>query len=117
MRQISYQDYRELVCDVEDKEAKYVNDKPIVIDFFATWCGPCKAMEPALKRVSEEFGDKVDFYKMDVDEQGVSKLATLFKMRSVPTIAYIKPGGEYTLSVGALPETTLKERIRTTFEL
>jgi thioredoxin-like negative regulator of GroEL len=54
---------------------------------------------------------------MDVDEQGVSKLATLFKMRSVPTIAYIKPGGEYTLSVGALPETTLKERIRTTFEL
>jgi thioredoxin 1 len=50
-----------MVCDVEDKEAKYVNDKPIVIDFFATWCGPCKAMEPTLKRVSEEFGDKVEF--------------------------------------------------------
>lgn len=117
MRQISYEDYRNLVCDVEEKDAIFTNTKPVVIDFFANWCGPCKAMEPTLKRVSDEFGDRIDFYKMDVDEPGASKLSTIFKIRSIPTIAYIKPGGEYVLSVGAMSETALKERIASTFEL
>ena len=75
-------------------EWKYLGDKPAIIDFFATWCGPCKALSPILEEVADKYKDQIYVYKVDVDQQ--EELAALFNIRSVPSLLFIpmegKPG-------------------------
>ena len=65
----------------------FKGDRPAVIDFYATWCGPCKAMAPHLERIAEEYDGKIDVYKVDVDQE--SELSAVFNIRSVPTLLFI----------------------------
>jgi thioredoxin 1 len=65
-------------------------DKPVLVDFYADWCGPCQMMAPVLKEVSSEFGDKVSIIKVDVDKN--QPIAQKFGVRSIPTMILFKKG-------------------------
>ena len=92
-----------------DFPALVQDDKPLVVDFFATWCGPCKKLSPTLDEVSEEFGDRVNIVKVDVDES--EDLAMTYGIRSVPTVLFFKNGQQVDKFVGALPKSEIVSKI------
>lgn len=92
-----------------DFPALVQDDKLLVVDFFATWCGPCKKLSPTLDEVSEEFGDRVNIVKVDVDES--EDLAMTYGIRSVPTVLFFKNGQQVDKFVGALPKSEIISKI------
>lgn len=72
---------------------------PVLVDFFATWCGPCRMLSPVLESVSEDYEGKVKFVKLDVDE--ASDIAKDYTVMSIPTLIIFKNGEESAKSVGA----------------
>jgi len=84
-------------------------DKPVLVDFFATWCGPCQTMTPILKEVKEDLGDNVKIIKIDVD---INKaLATKFQVRGVPTFMIFKNGKQVWRQAGLITKNELKQKI------
>ena len=92
-----------------DFPALVQDDKLLVVDFFATWCGPCKKLSPTLDEVIEEFGDRVNIVKVDVDES--EDLAMTYGIRSVPTVLFFKNGQQVDKFVGALPKSEIVSKI------
>lgn len=90
-------------------EWKYLGDKPAIIDFYADWCGPCKAMAPILEEVASEYGNDIYVYKINVDKE--PELAALFAVRNIPSLLFIPQDGQIQMSAGAIPKTELKEAI------
>lgn len=88
---------------------KYKGDKPAIVDFFATWCGPCKALGPVLEELAEEYEGKIYIYKVDVDQE--PELSGAFGIRSVPTLLFIPANGEPSMSPGAPSKAQLKQII------
>lgn len=89
------------------------DSKPVVVDFFATWCGPCKMLSPVVEELSKEI-DTVKFCKVNVDES--PKVASLFKIMSVPTLIFFKNGKEVSKSIGFSKKEVLKEKISQSFK-
>jgi len=85
------------------------NDIPVIIDFWATWCGPCRAFAPTFKSVANEFSLKVRFAKVDVDAE--SSVAQRFNIQSIPTLILFKNGKEIRRVAGALDAAKLKKFI------
>ncbi len=91
-------------------DAEVVNAAlPAVVDFFATWCGPCKIIGPVLDELAGEYAGKAVFGKVDVDEAG--DLAAKHQIRGVPTVMFFKGGKKITQLVGAYPKEKYKEEI------
>ena len=84
-------------------------DKPVLVDFFATWCGPCQTMTPILKEVKEDLGDNVKIIKIDVDKN--KALATKFQVRGVPTFMIFKNGKKLWHEAGTKTAAQLEEII------
>jgi thioredoxin len=90
-------------------EWKYLGDKPCIIDFYADWCGPCKAVAPILEELANEYEGKIYIYKVNTDEQ--QELAAAFGIQSIPTIYFCPMEGNPQMAMGALPKNTLKQAI------
>ena len=93
----------------QEFKTKVVNDPVAVIDFSATWCGPCRMPAPVLEEISEELSGKANFYNVDVDEDGA--LAAGFYINSVPTVLILKNGKVADQSVGFKPGPAMKSWI------
>lgn len=102
------------IADLNAREWKYLGDKPAVIDFFATWCGPCKAMGPVLEELSDEIAG-VDFYKLDVDRE--NDVAAAFGIRSVPTFLFIPKEGMPQMAAGMMPKAEFAKLIQQTLHV
>lgn len=81
---------------------------PMIIDFSATWCGPCKKLAPIIDEIAEEFTGKINVCKCDVDDN--EELAAMYGVRNIPTVVFIKDGKEVDRTVGALPKNALVEK-------
>ena len=68
------------------------NDKPVVVDFWAVWCGPCKLVAPEMEKIAEKYDGKIDVVKVDVDAN--PGLSQAYQVMSIPTIAFFKPGDQ-----------------------
>ena len=90
-------------------EWKYLGNKPCVIDFYATWCGPCRMVAPILKDLAKEYGDKIIIYKVDTDKE--KELSMAMGIQSLPTIVFIPQTGQPQVIVGAADKATFKRAI------
>lgn len=86
------------------------SDIPVLVDFWAEWCGPCKALGPALEEIAKEPGAGFKIAKVNVDEH--SELATRFEVMNIPTMILFKNGEEVDRMVGLMPKAKILERIK-----
>ncbi len=94
-----------------DTKWEYLGDRPCVIDFYATWCGPCKRLAPILEELSKEYSDEIYIYKVDAEQE--RELAYIFGVRSYPTIVFCPMSGTPEIALGLQPKEQLKTWIDT----
>lgn len=95
--------------EANPKDWKFEGSRPAIVDFYATWCGPCKMMHPILEALSLEYDGKVDIYQIDVDKE--QDLAAAFGIRSIPTLLMIPMKEDPRIMQGAMPKDQLKKTI------
>ncbi len=107
---LTKQTFLEKVFNYEqNKEWKFEGELPCIIDFWAPWCGPCRVVGPILDELSEIYKGKVNFYKVNTDEE--QELGTAFGIRSIPSLLFVPKEGQPKMAVGALPKETLIKAI------
>ncbi len=93
----------------KNKEWTFEGDVPCIIDFYADWCGPCKAIAPVLEALSEEYGGKINIYKVDTEKE--QELSAAFAIRSIPSMLFCPAEGQPQMAQGALPKEQLEKII------
>lgn len=108
---LTTQEFKDLVFEYDtEKDWKFKGDLPAIVDFWAPWCGPCKAIGPVLDELSKEYEGKLNIYKVDVDNE--PNLSGAFGIRSIPSILFIPVEGQPQMSMGALPKVELEKVIK-----
>ena len=92
----------------EDFDNKIKNEDVSVIQFSASWCGPCKALKPVMDKLSDDYKDKANFYITDIEDSGINT-GSAAGIRGVPTVIIYKKGQEVSRKVGGVPESHMKE--------
>jgi thioredoxin 1 len=95
------------LTDVSFNEEINTPDRLVLVDFFATWCGPCQVLGPILEKLSDNFKDKIIFAKADVDQIPIN--AQKFSVERIPTVIVFKNGKAINTFVGLMPENTIKD--------
>lgn len=109
--ELTKQDFLTKIANYETSpdEWKFLGDKPALIDFYAAWCGPCKMVAPILEELAEEYGDRIDIYKIDTEKE--QELAAVFGIRSIPSLLFIPMGEAPQMATGAMAKADLKKAI------
>lgn len=100
------------VSDASFEQDVLTGDVPVLVDFWAAWCGPCKMIAPVLEELAGEYGDKIKICKMDVDAN--KETPAKFNIRGIPTLMIFKGGNAEGTKVGALSKAQLTEFIDST---
>ena len=102
--------FKENIFDYsKDEEWKYKGSLPAIVDFYADWCGPCKAVAPVLEELAEEYKEQILIYKIDTDKE--AELSGLFGIQSIPTLLFIPVDGQPMMQKGAIPKNAFKQVI------
>ena len=109
-RNINFDEFATRVANPNNlNDWQFLGDKPAIVDFYASWCGPCKMLAPVLDDVARDYDGKVDVYKIDVDKEPA--LANAFKVRSIPTLLFIPRDKLPVISRGAMSKSELIDTI------
>ncbi len=101
----------EITLTKENFESEVIkSDKPILVDFWATWCGPCRMLAPVLEEIASENEGKIKIGKVNVDDEPV--LADLFKVNSIPLLVYFKDGKPVKSLIGYRPKADIEDLIK-----
>ncbi len=95
--------------DANFEELVLKADKPVIVDFWAVWCGPCRMVGPIVQEIGEEYGDKAVVGKLDVDHN--PETARKYSIRNIPTILFFKNGEVVDKQVGAVPKQVLAGKL------
>ena len=98
--EVTQSNFREVVVEA---------DKPVIVDFWAEWCGPCKKLSPVLDELSEELGDAVTIAKVNVDEERT--LGAMFQIMSIPSVLFFKGGEKVDEFVGVRPRSHIMAKL------
>ena len=99
-----------IITNNEFKKEVMESSVPVLVDFYADWCGPCKMMAPVMETLSEEMAGKVSICKVNVDND--SELASKYKVMSIPTLIIFNNGEVVDKVIGAVPKDALKEKLQ-----
>lgn len=103
-------DFKQKIFNYETSEEwKYNGTTPAIIDFYADWCGPCKAVAPVLEELSDEYADRLVIYKVDTDAE--QELSAVFGIQSIPSFLFIPLEGSPMMQPGAFPKNVFREVI------
>ncbi len=97
------------VTDADFTPEVLQSDVPVLVDFWAEWCGPCKMIAPVVEELANEYDGKMKFVKLDVDANPL--IAVTYDVRSIPILIFFKDGKRINQVVGAVPKQTLKQEI------
>jgi len=110
LEHLTNETFKEKIFNYEvNKDWKFLGSTPAIIDFYADWCGPCKVVAPILEELKEEYGDKLDIFKVNTEEQ--RELSSIFGIQSIPSLLFIPKEGQPQMAMGALPKETFKQAI------
>ncbi|HSA33629.1 MAG TPA: thioredoxin [bacterium] len=110
MENLTKETFKQKVFDYEkNKEWKFAGERPAIVDFYADWCGPCKAVAPVLAELAVQYDGKVDIYKVNTDQE--QELAQVFGIRSIPSILFIPMSDKPQMAMGALPKAAFVNTI------
>lgn len=98
--EVTQSNFREVVIEA---------DKPVIVDFWAEWCGPCKKLSPVLDELSEELGDAVTIAKVNVDEERT--LGAMFQIMSIPAVLFFKDGEKVDEFIGVRPRSHIMAKL------
>lgn len=110
VKTIDTKEFCQKVYDIDAETLKYLGDKPAIVDFYADWCGPCRAIAPTLQELAAQYGDKIIIYKVNIDKN--PDLARAFGIRSIPAVMYIPVKGEPKMTVGGRDKAKFEAEIK-----
>lgn len=116
METLTLETFKSKIFDFEkEKEWTYRGELPAVIDFYADWCGPCRQLAPIIDELAQEYGGKIQFFKIDTDKS--PELAALFGVRGIPALLFVPKDGEPAMNSGFVPKDGLQRAFQEIFNI
>ena len=112
VQELTLEEFQKKVYNLADRSTTaptYLGDKPAIVDFYASWCGPCRMVGPVLEELAEEYKDRIVIYKVNTERE--PDLAAAFGIRSIPSILFIPKGGRPQMLQGAMPKQAFRQAI------
>lgn len=111
IKELTIADFNTRICDLYnfDGQWRFLGERPVVIDFYASWCDACRGLAPVLEELADEYAGRIDFYKVYIEQE--QQLAAIFEVRSVPTVFFIPEEGMPQMMTEIHSKAQLKEVI------
>ena len=109
--ELNTEQFNAKVYDMSKDDLKFLGNKPAIVDFTATWCGPCQRIAPILEELAKEYEGEIVIYKVDVDQN--KPLAKSFEVSSIPAVMFIPMDGEPVMTIGSRDKAKFQEQINT----